>query len=235
MQNPRRSQMFKKMLFLVVLLVCVPGTLQAQDGFYVAAQAGFTQPSADFQYELLYVPSSIQELSGSSAFSWGLKAGHTGLDLPGPFYLGAEAELFRGTRTLSQFGYLNIGDPCRPIFGIQACSLEYAPRVKTTNLALSALLSARLFRRFQPYVGVGPVLTWARLELDDELVTEYGSELTMQFLAGLKVFMSPRFAVFVDYQRLSADYTLELPGDMITGGDLDVKASHYGFGFAWYF
>jgi opacity protein-like surface antigen len=205
---------------LAVLLVSLL-PLRAHGEWYIAGQAGMNFPSRLDNVKGTDLSGSITEeasdLKLEESVMYGAKLGYFFDNLK---WLGLEAEAYTATPNFKAQTYTSTA-----IFGqtrqTRQVTLQPAD-LRVTTVALNLMLRAP-GGRFEPYVGGGVALYWAKFSTDavNAAGTRIGdasdTSVGMNFLAGARYYLWKRVALFGEYKYNQANFkfggNVKLEGD----------------------
>ena len=190
---------------------------------YVALYGGLTIPQSLKEGRALNVPTEVK-LSDLNLARSAIAGAKLGMFLPGQDrWLGVETEFFYTNPHIKQ------QDIAFTVGGVPAGTLNFAgAHVRVATWAVNWIIRYP-GERFQPYIGGGPGIFWGRMSgVDGELGTGSDTSLGINALAGARIFLTQRFALFGEYKYNRA--TFDFRGD----AQLHVlyQAQHFVGGFS---
>ena len=198
---------------------------------YISGFAGGTIPRDLTNIEGVHPPSTarnvpVEDLALASSFVSGAKFGHY---LSGKLsWLGAETEFFYANPHVKQQRY-QTAVTTRGLGG--GYNVQSAPgsHMRVATQAVNVVVRYP-GERFQPYVGMGLGTFWGRVS---GTITDTGSDtaLGLNFLAGLRYFVTPEIAVFGEYKHSAT--TFDLGGTAMLR--VDYTSNNFVFGLGYHF
>ncbi|CAI4031878.1 OMP_b-brl domain-containing protein [Nitrospira tepida] len=202
---------------LTVLLVSlalwvVPNRAAAE--WYMAGQVGatFADRLKDVEGTNSLTGLSAPDFDLKNSVAYGLKLGY----FPGESWVGLEAEAFHTTPHIK-----NLDDIPGAHF-----------RVTTVGLNLIARYPGRTY---QPYIGIGGGVAIGRVGNSPTTTSDTDTASSLQLLAGLRAFVTPRVAVFPEYKYTDATFQFNGAFGSVGGFQADYAAQHLMFGMSYHF
>lgn len=199
---------------LVLTGVGLMASTAARAEFYIAGQGGVSFPGSFSNVQ------GVGPLFGGSGFKasdldlatsplYGAKVGYF---LPGLTWLGIEAEYFYTNPHIKQQPF-SITTPSGQVLNRIGDKPGAHTRMQTAALNLIARYPGK---RFQPYIGIGPAMYWARISGSEILPVGSGrplsasdSSIGLNALVGARYFLTKQLAVFTEYKYNKASFTFE--------------------------
>lgn len=205
------ARSFTVLLFSLALWVA-PNRAAAE--WYVAGQVGATfadrLKAVEGTNGLAGLGAPDFDLKNSVAY--GLKLGY----FPGESWVGLEVEAFNSTPHIK-----NLDDIPGAHF-----------RVTTVGLNLIARYPGRTY---QPYIGIGGGVAIGRVGNSPTTTSDTDTASSLQLLAGLRAFVTPRVAVFTEYKYTDATFQFNGAFGSVGGFQADYAAQHLMFGMLYHF
>ncbi len=197
------------------LLLTLAGTASAE--LYIAGDLGVSIPN-DLNHITATGAGSgtLTDLSLRGAGLYGAKIGYY---LPGPLtFVGIETEVFSTTPHIKQQAVTASGP------GGTATSTQPDTNLRITTWAVNAVVRIP-HPIFQPYVGAGPAIFFARAS--NVFGTDTSTKAGLNALAGLRVFVIPSWvALFAEYKytRAKLDFREAVSSTIGIKGDYSANA-----------
>jgi hypothetical protein len=200
-----------KLLFCSFLFV-LPQPLQAE--WYVAGQAGYNFADA------------LRNVTGTGGLS------------------GLEAPNFDLKNSIAYGGKLGVY-PFHGSLGVELDVFHSSPHIKNLDdipgihLTVTDIGANVLLRypgvTFQPYLGAGPAIIIARLS--NSATTQQDTEVTVgvNFLTGIRAFLTPTVAVFTEYKYTNAKFGFNGAFGSVGGFDSTYQAHQLFGGLSYHF
>ncbi len=184
----------KRTLSILIALLFVSSTLSAQAEFYVGGQVGLNSPLdlTNVQGTGAATGITLTDLEVDKMVVFGAKVG--GYFPKSLNWLGGEIEVYHTDSDIKQQPVTISA----PILGLTASGTLNAIDLAITTVAFNILVRYP-HETWQPYAGVGGGLNVARLS-GTGTVSETAYLPTLNFLAGLKFFVTEQVAVFGEYK-----------------------------------
>ena len=219
--------------FAVILALSLPSIAQAAEAnvpqSYVALYGGLTIPQSLKEGRALNAPTEVT-LSNLDLARSAIAGAKLGMFLPGQDrWLGVETELFYTNPHVKQ------QDVTSTFPAVPSSSTDPFPgaRIRVATWAVNWIVRYP-GEHFQPYIGVGPGVFWGRISGNDvnaagnNFGTGSDTSLGLNALAGARVFLTERFALFGEYKYNRATFDF--------GGDAQLhflyQAQHFVGGFS---
>lgn len=203
-------------LFIALLLGLSIGLLPDRAGaeWYVAGQVGatFADQLKDVEGTNSLAGLTAPDFDLQNSVAYGLKLGY----FPGDSWVGLEAEAFHTTPHIK-----NLDD----IPGVHF-------RVTTVGLNLIARYPGRTY---QPYIGIGGGVAIGHVGNSATTTSDTDSSSSLQVLAGLRAFVTPRVALFTEYKYTDASFQFTGAFGSVGGFQADYAAQHLMFGMSYHF
>ena len=187
--------------FLLILsLLAIPSLSRAE--FYIGGQGGLTVPNKLSNVEGIDHDAGLKtsDLKLATSGLYGAKAGYFFGRLP---WLGIEGDFYYSTPHLKQQPVAQTIQ--NPFTGQSFQTTNTQPGGHLHVFAAAVNLVARYpGKRFQPYVGVGPGIAWARISNLPTVSSPSGSasdsSLMLNVIAGSRYFITKHVALFAEYK-----------------------------------
>lgn len=200
---------------LLGLLLTLVGTASAE--LYIAGDLGVTIPNN--MNHITATGAGSGTLTDLSLRGSGLYGAKIGYYLPGPLtFVGIETEVFNTTPHIKQQAVTASGP------GGTATSTLPDTNLRVLTWAVNAVLRFP-HPTFQPYVGVGPAIFFARK--NNVFGTDTFTKVGLSALAGLRVFVIPSWlALFAEYKytRTTLDFRQTVTSTIGFKGDYSANA-----------
>jgi opacity protein-like surface antigen len=182
--------------------------------WYVAGQVGatFADRLKDVEGTNSLAGLTAPDFDLKNSVAYGLKLGY----FPGDSWVGLEAEAFHTTPHIK-----NLDD----IPGIHF-------RVTTVGLNLIARYPGRTY---QPYIGIGGGVAIGHVGNSPTTTSDTDTSSSLQVLAGLRAFVTPRVALFTEYKYTDATFQFTGAFGSMGGFQADYAAQHVMFGMSYHF
>ncbi len=198
---------------------------------YVSGFAGATIPRDLTNIEGVNPPSTarnvpVEDLAVTSSFVSGAKLGHY---LPGKLsWLGAETEFFYANPHIKQQRYATSPNT-RGLGGGYTVQRAAGSHMRVATQAVNMVVRYP-GERFQPYAGMGLGMFWGRVS---GFITDTGSDTAfgLNFLTGLRYFITPEIALFGEYKHSAT--TFDLGGTAMLR--VDYTSNNFVFGLGYHF
>lgn len=215
------------------LIVLTSATAQSE--FYVAGQGGISLPGSFSNVEGIGTrfggtgfKSSDLDLATSPLY--GAKVGYffSGLN-----WLGVEGEYFYTNPHIKQQPF-SITTPSGQVFNRVGDKPGAHTRMSTAALNIIVRYPGK---RFQPYVGVGPAMYWARIAgseiqtINNQPLSASDSSLGLNVLIGARYFLTKHIAFFGEYKYNRASFEFSSNAQFKT----DYSANNLAVGIAVHF
>ncbi len=199
-----RTLVKKWILSTLLLGFIVLISAKAQSEFYVAGQGGISFPGSFSNVEGIG-PSfggagfKSSDLDLATSPLYGAKVGYF---LPRLNWLGVEAEYFYTNPHIKQQPF-SITTPSGQVFNRIGDKPGAHTRMSTAALNIIVRYPGK---RFQPYVGVGPAMYWARIAgseiqtINNQPLSASDSSLGLNVLVGTRYFLTKHIALFGEYK-----------------------------------
>jgi opacity protein-like surface antigen len=131
--------------------------------------------------------------------------------LPGLIWLGVEAEYFFTNPHIKQQPF-TVTTPSGQTFNRIGEKPGAHTRMQTAALNVMLRYPGK---RFQPYVGIGPAMYWARIAgsevslINNQPVQASDSSIGFNALVGTRFFLTKQLAIFAEYKYNKASFTFE--------------------------
>ena len=203
-------------LFFGLALWFTPDRAGAE--WYVAGQLGatFADRLKDVEGTSGLSGLTAPDFDLQNSVAYGLKLGY----FPGESWIGLEAEAFHTSPHLKS---LVVNDVYVP--GIHF-------RVTTVGLNLIARYPGKTY---QPYIGIGGGVAIGHVGNSATTTSDTDSASSLQLLAGLRAFVTPRVAVFTEYKYTDATFQFNGAFGSVGGFQADYAAQHVTFGVSYHF
>lgn len=226
----RKSLQGRLILGLIVVSGCL--TLMQTPAYpeaYIAGQFGISIPGSlsDIDVTSAGLPGGVKfsDLDLQNSFLFGAKIGYFSQSVR---WFGVEAEIFHTTPHVKQQA-VTVTGPGGSVT---------VPGVPGQYFSMWTLAPNLVFRypgkRFQPYVGVGPGIFFARLKDAQTEDSQSSTRLGLNAEVGLRYFLARHVALFGEYKfnyaRLGFNETANLDGF-----DATYMANNFVFGIGYHF
>lgn len=207
----------KPLLFVlpVLLLLLLVGTSMAHAEGYVGVYAGGSRPDSLESVEgkgSFGIDIKASDLALKNSPMYGLKAGYF---LERLKWLGVEGEFFYSNPHVKQ-QTLSTTNPFQPTLDVQGAHMRVA-------VAALNLMARYPGGRFEPYVGVGPAIYWARFSSAGPVQrTASDTTVGLNVLAGARFFLTKQIALFGEYKYNQA--TFDFGGNVLLKGDYSANS-----------
>jgi opacity protein-like surface antigen len=213
------------------LLLCA-SALPAWGEMYIAGQVGLTSPRNASQVDLavdqtVLPPLSLSDLSLKNSVMYGGKLGYYFDSVKS---LGIETEAFTTTPHLKQQN-------------VTVSALDGSPPVSQDLSGANFRVTTWAFNlvvrypgeRFQPYVGAGPGIFFAKLKDDTDSASSTKVGLNTQ--VGLRYLITQNLAVFGEwkYNHVRLNFDSQAFGPGVSGFSLHYSANLFVFGVGYHF
>jgi opacity protein-like surface antigen len=194
----------------------LPALEQARAEYYVAGQVGvnFADRLKDIQGtgSLVTLQPTFQNFDLKNAVLYGGKLGF----FPSNGAMGVELDVFNSQPNIKAMG---------DIPGIH---------LRVTNVGLNLLLRYP-GQTFQPYVGFGGAALIAHIAKTVDVQSDTDVGFGVNFLAGLRAFVTPYIAVFTEYKYTRGTLTFSEAFGSTGGFSGDYRAQQVVFGVSYHF
>jgi opacity protein-like surface antigen len=193
---------------------------QARAEWYVAGQVGptFGDRLKDVQGtgSLTTLTPQVSDFDLTNSVAYGAKLGY----FPGDGGVGLEVEAFNTTPHIKSF----VG------------SEGYIPGVhfRVTTIGLN-LIARYPGRTYQPYIGIGGGAAIGHIGNSPTTTSDRDTSASLQLLAGLRAFVTPRAAVFTEYKYTDATFQFTGAFGSVGGFQAEYAAQHVMFGVSYHF
>lgn len=186
--------MKKTLLLLLICVLILGSTLSAQAEFYVGGQVGLNSPQdlTDIRGTGSASGITLSDLELENMVVFGAKFG--GYFPKSLNWLGGEIEVYHTDSDIKQQPVTISA----PILGLTASGTLPASDLAITTVAFNVLVRYP-HQTWQPYAGVGAGLNVARLS-GGTAISETAYLPSLNFLAGLKFFVTEQVSVFGEYK-----------------------------------
>jgi opacity protein-like surface antigen len=197
---------------------------------YIAGQLGISVPGSlsDIDVTTAGLPSGVtfSDLDLQNSFLFGAKAGYFSRSVR---WFGVEAEIFHTTPHVKQQD-VTITGPGGSVT---------VPGVPGQYFSILTLAPVNLVfrypgKRFQPYVGVGPGIFFARLKDAQTGDSQSSTSLGLNVQVGLRYFLARHVALFGEYKFNYARLSFEEKPNL-DGFDATYSANNFVFGIGYHF
>lgn len=205
-----RRQFVRGILLTVLIFVAIP----ARAEWYVAGQAGYSFADA------------LRHVTGTGGLS------------------GLESPNFDMKNSLAYGGKLGVY-PYHGSLGFELDVFHSMPHLKNLDdipgihLAVTTIGANILLRypglTFQPYIGAGPALVIARLDRSATTQSDTQVSLGVNFLTGVRAFVTPKVALFTEYKYTTANFGFHDAFGSIGGFDSTYKTHQLFAGVSYHF
>lgn len=207
--------------FLIVLLFGLAFLLSAVPAgaeWYVAGQVGatFADRLKDVQGTNGLTGLTAPDFDLQNSIPYGLKLGY----FPGESWLGFEAEAFTTTPNIKSLVVNDVYVPGVPF------------RVTTIGVNLIARYPGKTY---QPYVGLGGGVAIGHVGSSATTSSDTDTSASLQLLAGLRAFVTPRVALFTEYKYTDTTFQFTEAFGSVGGFQAEYAAQHLMFGMSYHF
>lgn len=194
----------------VCLMVLLSMVLPAHAEVYVGGQLGVSLPNSFSNVSGLGTDSSLKgsDLDLTTSPLYGAKVGYF---FPGLNWLGVEGEFFYSNPHMKQQTSTSRGTfntPLGPVTGTATQNVSGA-HVRMMTGAIN-VIARYPGKRFQPYVGVGFGMNWARFSSPEQRLgrAQVASDTSPGFnaLTGVRFFMTKHVALFGEYKYVKTSF-----------------------------
>lgn len=203
----RRSQAG---FFSACLTFLIATALPSHAEMYVGGALGLSLPNSFSNVSGLGTDSGLKgtDLDLATSPLYGAKVGYF---FPGLNWLGVEGEFFYSNPHMKQQQTTSTGTFNTPIGPVTTSSTRVIPGAHVRMMTGAINVIARYpGKRFQPYVGVGFTMNWARFSSPDPRFgrAQSASDTSPGFnaLAGSRFFLTKRVALFGEYKYTKSSF-----------------------------
>lgn len=198
--------------FLTICMTALIATVSPSHAeMYIGGGLGISLPNSFSNVSGLGINSSLKgnELDLATSPIYGAKVGYF---FPGLNWLGVEGEFLYSNPHMKQQVLKSTGTVNIPGIGtVQCCEPQNVPGAHIRMMTAAANVIARYpGKRFQPYIGVGFTMNWARFSSPAPRLgrAQVASDTSPGFnvLAGSRFFLTKHVALFGEYKYMKSSF-----------------------------
>jgi opacity protein-like surface antigen len=196
--------------FSACITVLIAMVLPSHAEMYVAGQLGVSLPNSFSNVSGLGTDSGLKgsDLDLATSPLYGAKVGYF---FPGLNWLGVEGEFFYSNPHMKQQQTTSTGTFNTPIGPVTGTATQDVPGAHVRMMTAAANVIARYpGKRFQPYIGVGFTMNWARFSSPaprfGRAQTASDTSPGFNVLAGSRFFLTKHVALFGEYKYTKSSF-----------------------------